>query len=336
MAERRATLRDVAQLTGFHISTVSRVLRGDAARISPQTIASVEAAAAGVGYRVDRWAASLRSGRTGIIGVLVPRITDIVLATVFEAIQREAAAHGFQAVVNSTWDDVAGRDARIESYRAERVDGLIVADARLVDPSLRRLRDEGLPTVLVSRGSRGLPSVTGDDRSGGVLAAGHLMDRGCRRLAVLAGPRYATTASHRSAGFRAEAARRGVTVDESDVVHSGFDVAGGREGMTALLARGRPDGVFAVNDFAAIGAMGVLREQGIDVGSEVAVIGYNDMPISAELLVPLSSIRVDLDAMGVLAFTALHELLEGRRVTSTRLRPTLVARASTEFSGRPR
>lgn len=328
MVERRATLRDVAQLTGFHVSTVSRVLRGDAARISSETIASVEAAAAGVGYKVNRWAASLRSGRTGIIGVLVPRITDIVLATVFEAIEREAAAHGFQAVVNSTWNDVDGRNTRIENYRAERVDGLIVADARLVDPSLRRLHDEGFPVVLASRGSRGLPSITGDDRAGGVKAARHLIDRGCHRLAVLAGPTYATTAVHRSGGFRAEAARRGVPVDVQYVVNSGFDVAGGREGMTDLLRHGRPDGVFAVNDFSAIGAMGVLRENGIEVGKDIAVIGYNDMPISAELLVPLSSIRVDLDRMGALAFAALNDLFNNRPASSSRLLPTLMPRAS--------
>ncbi|MBM9475336.1 LacI family DNA-binding transcriptional regulator [Nakamurella flavida] len=328
MTARQATLRDVAQLTGFHVSTVSRVLRGDAARISPETIASVEAAAADVGYRVNRWAASLRSGRTGIVGVLVPRITDIVLATVFEAIQREAAGHGIQAVVNSTWDVIDDRNARIENYRAERVDGLIVADARLVDPYLRGLYDEGFPLVLVSRGSRGLPSVTGDDRTGGALAAAHLVDRGCRRLAVLAGPSYATTAAHRSAGFRAEAARRGVPVDTTFVVHSGFDVAGGRQGMTELLTRGRPDGVFAVNDFSAIGAMGVLRERGLAVGEDIAVVGYNDMPISAELSVPLSSVRVDLEQMGVAAFAALNEVLGGRQASSTRLRPVLMPRAS--------
>jgi LacI family transcriptional regulator len=318
----------VADASGFHVSTVSRVLRGDSARISSETIAAVEAHAARLDYRVNRWAASLRSGRTGIIGVLVPRITDIVLATVFEAIEQEAAANGMQAVVSSTWDQPESRAARIETYRAERVDGLIVGDARLTDLPLQRLRADGVPVVLVSRRSRGLPSVTGDDQVGGAAAAAHLIEQGRGELAVIAGPSYASTGAHRSAGFRAEAARRGRPVDPTMVAHSGFDVAGGRAAMTELLRRGRPDAVFAVNDFAAIGAMGVLQEHGLRIGTDVAVVGYNDIPVSGELAVGLSSVRVDLDRMGRVAFDVLNDVINHRTPHSVRLTPTLVPRAS--------
>ena len=328
MLDKRVTLKDVADRSGFHVSTVSRVLRGDAARISPETIAAVEQVAAGMGYQLNRWAASLRSGRTGIIGVLVPRITDIVLATVFEAIESEAAESGQQAVVSSTWDSLEARGARIDRYLGERVDGLIIADARLVDPPLRKLQADGFPIMLVSRGSRSLPSITGNDRAGGAAAATHLMERGRRNIAIIAGPKYATTAAHRSDGFRAAAAAAGQSINPEWVVESGFDVAGGRHAMRELLRRGSPDAVFAVNDFAAIGAMGVLKDNGLVVGKDVAVVGYNDIPIAAELTVGLTSVRVDLERMGRLAFQALTERINGGTPKSVRLEPELIPRAS--------
>ncbi|MEV4726618.1 LacI family DNA-binding transcriptional regulator [Micromonospora humida] len=330
---KRVTLRDVAGHTGVHVSTVSRVLRGDDVRVAPATAARIVAAARELGFHRDRWAASLRSGKTGVIGVLVPRITDIVLATVFEGIDAAAAAAGYQAVVSSSWDDDEARTVRIQRLIGERVDGLIIGDARRNDPMLARLAADGVPFVLVSRASRGFPSVTGRDRLGGRLAAEHLIDVGCRRLALIAGPGHASTAADRVAGFLAAAKARGVPVDPRWVAPSTFDVAGGASAMAGLLDTGRPDGVFAVNDFAAIGAMGTLRDHGLRVGREVAVVGYNDIDVDAQLLVPLTSIRTPLRDMGSQALHALLTLLGSGSTTSVRLDPELIVRATTaDFS----
>ncbi|MEU7614992.1 LacI family DNA-binding transcriptional regulator [Micromonospora rifamycinica] len=330
---KRVTLRDVAGLTGVHVSTVSRVLRGDDVRVSPATATRIVDAAKQLGFHRDRWAASLRSGKTGVIGVLVPRITDIVLATVFEGIDAAAAAAGYQAVVSSSWDDDEARALRIQRLIGERVDGLIIGDARRNDPMLARLTADGVPFVLVSRASRGFPSVTGRDRLGGRLAAEHLIDVGCRRLAVIAGPGHASTAADRVTGFLAAAKARGVPVDPRRVAPSTFDVAGGASAMAELLAAGQPDGVFAVNDFAAIGAMGTLRDHGLRVGRQVAVVGYNDIDVDAQLLVPLTSIRTPLRDMGSQALHALLTLLDSGSTASVRLAPELVVRATTaDFS----
>lgn len=326
---KRVTLRDVAAFTGVHVSTVSRVLRGDDDRVSRATAARIVAAAKELGFQRDRWAASLRSGKTGVIGVLVPRITDIVLATVFEGIDAAASDAGYQAVVSSSWDDDEARSVRIGRFLAERVDGLIIADARRHDPTLARLTAEQVPFVLVSRASRGFPSVTGRDRFGGRLAAEHLIDIGCRRLAVVAGPGHASTSADRVAGFLAAARARGMPVDPDLVVPSTFDVAGGASAMARVLAAGRPDGVFAVNDFAAIGAMGTLRDHGLRIGHQVAVVGYNDIDVDAQLLVPLTSISSPLGEMGSQALRALLTLLSSGRAESVRLTPELVIRETT-------
>ena len=325
----RVTLRDVAKVTGVHVSTVSRVLRGDGGRIGRDTAQRILVAAEELGFHRDRWAASLRSGKTGMIGVLVPRITDIVLATVFEAIDSAASAAGYQAVVSSSWDDPDARALRIQRFLDERVDGLIIGDARRSDPMLARLAADQVPFILVSRSSPGCPSVTVQDRSGGRLAADHLVDIGCRRLAVVAGPDYASTATNRVAGFLAAARARGVEVDPRLVVPSTFDVTGGAAAMREVLARAQPDGVFAVNDFAAIGAMGVLRDHGVQIGHEVAVVGYHDIDVADQLLVPLTTIRTPLTEMGTQALAGLIEIFESGHTGSVRVKPELVVRSTT-------
>lgn len=325
----RVTLRDVAAQAGVHPSTASRILRNDFGRISPETAARVVNTAKALGFQHDRWAASLRSGKTRVLGVLVPRITDVVLATVFEAIERRAAEEGYQAVVSSTWDDLDSREAQIRRYVAERVDGLIIGDARIQDPLLTALAGDHVPIVLASRASRGFPSITGADRQGGRLAARHLIDRGASSFAVVAGPTYASTAIDRVAGYVGELQADGFVIPDDWKVHSTFDVEGGRIAMSQILSRGKPDAVFAVNDFAAIGAMGALRENGLVPGRDVLVVGYNDIDICAQLHIPLTSVRQPLTEMGRRAVEAMLELLGTGHTKSVRLKPQLVARAST-------
>ena len=325
----RVTLRDVAARAGVHPSTASRVLNNEPGRISEETASRIIKTAQELGFHHDRWAASLRSGKTRVIGVLVPRISDVVLATVFEAIEARAAEQGYQAVVSSTWDNPDSRQAQVRRYLAERVDGLIIADARTPDPMLTDLAKDGIPFVLVSRASGDFAAVTGDDREGGRLAARHLLERGCRTFAAVAGPTYARTAIDRIGGFTDEVQRFGHRIPDDALVHSTFDVKGGHAAMSQILAQGRPDAVFAVNDFAAIGAMGALRDCGLTPGRDVSVVGYNDIDVCGQLHIPLTSVRQPLAEMGHRAVETMLELLVTGRAESVRLKPTLVAREST-------
>lgn len=329
------TLRDVAAQAGVHVSTVSRVIRGEHDRVGSATVERVLAAAQELGFQPNQWAASLRSGRTGIIGVLVPRITDVVLATVFESIEQAAAEAGFQAVVTSSWDDPQIRELRIARYRAQRVDALIIGDARRSDSLLRRLAAGPVPFVLVSRTSRGFPSVAGQDRAGGSMVAQHLVEIGCRDVAVIAGPEYASTASDRVAGFLAAMRASGIHVRPEWVVSSSFDVEGGHDAMCTILSQGNPDGVFAVNDFAAIGAVGALRRHDVEVGRDVAVVGYNDISVVSQLATPLTSVQTPLAEMGRAALAGAIDLLNGGPPPKRRLQPRLIPRQSTlAFSAR--
>jgi len=330
----RPTLRTVAHLAGVHVSTASRVLNGtsDAGVRSAgqEKAARIRAIAAQLGYTPDPHGTGLRTQRSHLIGVLVPRLVDIVLATIYEGIEQASATAGFSTFVANTGDDPQVQRARTSMMLARRVDALIFgdayADARFLDETDAR----GVPFVLVSRRAGDYPSVTCDDDLGGRLAAQHLLEQGHRDLAVLAGEPYASTGIDRTAGFLAACAESGVQVPECRVVFCHFDTAGGRTAMQQVLDVGAPPtAVFAVNDFAAIGAMGALRDAGLVPGRDVAVVGYNDVPLAAELPISLTTVRSPMHQMGVRAVELLVRRLAGEAVPPVRLEPLLVPRAST-------
>jgi LacI family transcriptional regulator len=324
---RRVTLDDVAEKAGVHKSTVSRALRSNS---SDPRILRIRQVAEQLGWTPDLIAAGLRNRRMQSIGILVPRLTDVVLATIFEGIDETLSQQGWQAMVVSTRDDPEVQRRRARLLLGHRVDGLIVADARIDDPYMVEIAERGVPVLLVNRAHPGLPSVTCDDLLGGRLAAEHLIDLGHRRFGVVAGMPYSVSLANRVSGFRAAARERGIEIPDDRVVPSTIYPAAGREAGAQLLdLPDPPTAFFVVNDAAAIGLLGLLRERGLSVGEDVSVVGYNDIPEAAELHVPLTTVRNPMLEMGSLAATEAMRLINGQVVESQTLRPSLVVRAST-------
>lgn len=268
-----------------------------------------------------------------MIGVLVPRLTDVVLAQIYESIDDTARAAGYNTVVANTRDDPEVQRMRLDGLLSRRVDGLIVGDLREGDELVDRLLASSVPFVLVMRRGGPHPSVTTDDLEGGRLAAEHFLELGHSVVGVIAGDPLTSTGRERRNGFVGRYAEAGIDVPARYIVDSAFDVYSGRSAAEELLTlTPRPTAVFAINDFTAIGAIGALRTLGLDLGRDVAVLGYNDISIAAQLSIPLSSIRSPLDVMGRLSTEMLLDRLDGRHTSSIRLSPTLVARESTLLS----
>ncbi|MFI6985190.1 LacI family DNA-binding transcriptional regulator [Embleya sp. NPDC050154] len=333
-SKRPATLRSIAEELGLHVSTVSRILNGTvptgARAASSSTAERVRRRADELGYRPDPHATGLRTRRSNLIGVLVPRLSDLVLATIHEGVEEAATAHGLATIAVNTLDRPEARRRRTETLLARRTDGLIFGDARSDDAFLAELAAEGTPFVLVNRHSADHPAVTCDDRLGGRLAADHLLGLGHREIGIIAGEPFASTATDRVAGFLERCAEDGVPVPDGRIARSGFDTHAGREAAERLLVgESPPTALFAVNDFAAIGAMGAARDRGLRVGRDIAIMGYNDTALAAELPVPLTSVDSSPSEMGRRALELLVGLLAGEKPVSERLRPVLTARAST-------
>ena len=325
----RVTLLDVAAAAGVSKSTVSRILDERLPRSDSGTAKRVRQIAAELGYVRDSAAASLRRGKTMTIGMIVPRLTDTVMAMLYEALSRACARTGQFAIVAITDDEPNADRAAAQTLLQRGVDGLVLSTARIDDEFPEELTARGVPFVLALRtDGRSLSSVA-DDRLGGYLATRHLLDLGHRRIGIIAGPNYASSSRGRVEGFRQAMAEAGVEVDPAWVAGSTFGIDSGAEAADALMALASPPtALFAVNDNTAIGALSALERLGLSVPKDVSLVGYNDIPIVSRLPTPLTSVRVPFEQI---ATAALDLLTHGPASRSDRIRvatPTLIPRRS--------
>ncbi|MFJ4208034.1 LacI family DNA-binding transcriptional regulator [Paenarthrobacter sp. NPDC089675] len=324
-------MEEIAQRAGVHVSTVSRALGTDKTGVGSKTADRIRAIAAEMGYQPHPAAAELRTGKSGLLGVLVPDLRDMVLSEIYAGVDAGAHEKAYSTFVSNTQDGIELRRSKLEEFLARRVEGIILGDARLDgDELVETLKRRRLPYVLVNRRLRGHPSVTTDDILGGSLAAEHLLELGHERVAIVAGPSFVSTCTERTHGFVQRYLERGKLVADSSIVHSGADVSGGYEAAAAILDR-HPEttAIFAINDFAAIGVMGAIRDHGAKPGEDIAVVGFNDVALGQFLPVSLTTVRSPMFEMGRLGARMLIDLIGGGSVEPLLLKPVLVPRQST-------
>lgn len=326
----RVTLKTIAELAGVHVATVSRALNPrEAKKVHPETLRKVRALAEELGYEPDPWGRSLRTQRSLSIGLLLPRLVDGVLAIMFEAAEDRARSHGYQAVTTSTRDQPSEQRRLVSAMLERRVDGLILATPQIDDPLLPALEHRGVPFVIMNRSSDTYLSSCGNDELGGHLAASHLLEQGHRRIAMISGPRNVSTSAGRYAGYVIAHRDHNAKVDDSLVVAAGFTPEDGQSAMQALLGRDDPPtAVFAINDAAALGAMAAVRNAGLNVPDDIAIVGYNDSPMARMLPVPLTSVRVPVEDIATQAVELLIAVLNGDDAKSAIFEPSLIIRAS--------
>ncbi|WP_149740109.1 LacI family DNA-binding transcriptional regulator [Rhizobium sp. RU20A] len=326
----RVTIIDVALAAGVSKSTVSRILDERLPRSDNETARRVRQIAERMGYVRDVSAASLRRGNTLTIGVIVPRLTDTVMAMLYEALATACSRNGRFAIVATTDDRPEADRLAAESLLKRGVDGLVLSTARDGDDFPDELVARGIPFVLALRTDGRNLSAIGDDRLGGYLAARHLLDLGHRRIGVIAGPAYASSSRRRVEGCRQALAEAGLGLDPAMVIPSSFGIDAGAHAAEQLMRRDEPPtAIFAVNDNTAIGALSCLSRLGLSVPEAVSVVGYNDIPIVSHLPTPLTSVRVPFEQI---ASQALDLLTHGATSGEDRIRmsaPTLIPRQST-------
>ncbi|MGW4332284.1 LacI family DNA-binding transcriptional regulator [Rhodococcus koreensis] len=323
-------MKQLATLAGVDVSTVSRALRGDSRRVAASTIERIQKLAREAGYVPDPLASSLRSGRSRMLGVVVPVLSDIVLAMLATAIEETSRELGYLSAVIATHGDPEVRSSAIDHLLSRKVDGFVLCDTEVGRAIPHQLESGSVPFVFAMRRSDSAVSVAADDRRGGALVAEHFVAMGHERVAVVPGPAAASTSIDRVAGFTEVIAKHSQIEVISGTSGGGFGVEDGYRYVTELLEQHRtaPSALFCANDHTAIGAGRALADRGMRVGNDVALVGYNDIPQAAYLETPLSSVRTDLESMGRLAVQKLVSLIEGEEASSEALEPTLVVRAS--------
>ncbi len=335
-APTRVTLRDVAARAGVHFSTVSRALDPErATEVSVNTRERVRAIADELGYRGDSVASGLRRGRTFAIGVVVPDLSNPSFSPVIRGIENSLEGRGLMTLVAETQDSDARLRRVLESFRSRRIDAVIVAAGRHGDePVLRKLAAE-VPVVLAVRSlpGSGLPAVTHDDERGGRLAAEHLLQQGHRRIGHIVGPAGISSFHDRAAGFRAALRDGGAEVVEvaETAVRPVLDE--GRRLMDLFLTQHDdvPTAFFIHNDLMVFGALQALSKHGLSCPDDVALVGYNDTPMTEFTNPTITTVRLPTYALGRMAADTAVSLIEddARSIPTLPLAPTLVPRAST-------
>lgn len=324
---RKVTLRDVAERAGVSTSTVSRVLDERLPSSNSPAAQRVREIARELGYTRDALASSLRRQGTSTVGVIVPRLSDSVMANFYEAVAAECEGRGVFAVVATTQDREDRDQVAIDRLLSRRVDGLILTTARLDVDTTHSLRRMGVPHVLALRTDGRSASAVGDDRLGGYIATRHLLDLGHRRIGLAVGPTWASSSVERRAGYEEALRSAGLEPDPALVAGDGYGADNGERAAIELL--GRPDpptAIFAVNDDNAFGMLAAANRLGLRVPDDLSIVGYNDIELVSRLPVPLTSVRVPFDRI---AEDAVGLLLRDQQDVVVRVsQPTLIPRAS--------
>ncbi|TAM92411.1 MAG: LacI family transcriptional regulator [Rhodanobacteraceae bacterium] len=337
-SKKRITSFDIAELAGVSQATVSRALRGDPS-VSEETRRRVESAAASLNYTVDKNASNLRGRLTGTLALLFfedPTPDDSHINPFFlsmlGSITHACARHGYDLLIS--FQELA-RDWHADFAESKKADGIILlgyGDYLTQTSRLEKLRARG--TRLVSWGAvlPDQPCITigCDNFSGGRSVTEHLLDQGCRRIAFLGdASRHFPEFQERYRGHVQALRTRNVPVDDALQADAESSQQSGRRAVEALLERGAAfDAIFAASDLIAIGAIGALSERGIDVPFEVAVAGYDDIPMASFVNPPLTTVQQDTRRAGELLVDSLVRLIHNEPVTSKMLPMKLIVRRS--------
>lgn len=332
------SIRDVAELAGVALGTVSNVLnRPD--KVSPKTRERVQAAIEKLGFVRNDAARQLRAGRSRTVGLVVldvrnPFFTDVALGA-----EDRASEAGLSVLLGNSDESRDRESGYMDLFEEQRVHGLLISPIGDVFARLDRLRERGTPTVLVDREAGGHPysSVSVDDVAGGRLAVQHLIDQGRTKIAFIGGPLSITQIADRLAGAQQAVAEHPDVTLEVLPVEAPTVQAGAACGRTIVqrAAEDRPDGIFTANDLVAVGILQAFTMKGpIAVPREIALVGYDDIDFASATVVPLTSIRQPSQLIGKTAVELLLREVEAIQEERTFVheqvvfQPELVVRAS--------
>ncbi len=324
---------DVAKAAGVSVSTVSHVLSKKRS-ISAETTERVLATIRELGYVPNPNAQALRGSKTGIIGFIASNITELFASRIIEGAERAARERNSSILFASSADFDYDLLEAVRFLKRRRIDGLMVSYAISQEAGAELLSRLEIPVVGVNtRLSAALPCVMPDNEEGGIAAARHLLERGARELAMIAGPRDRLASRERIAGFLAGCEEAGLSLPAPQRVYFGdFSPVSGADGLDYLLKLNPDlDGIFCANDFMAAGAMNEAAARGLKVPDRLRILGFDNREFTAFWPIPISTFAQPLHDMGQIGAEMLFDMIEGTSPASgdVRLHPSLIHRRST-------
>ncbi len=326
-------IKDVAKLAGVAPITVSRVINHSGS-VNPATRERVQRAINELHYVPNTLAQSLRSKQTHTIALLLSDITNPFWTTIARGVEDAAAEKGFHTILCNTDEDPEKEATYLNLLLQRRVDGIVIAPTTNDKLRLTALKRHQLPCVLIDRRVDGFKSdvVCGDNRGGAELLTEHLIRLGHRQIALVSGPHSISSAEERAEGYRAALRKHRIPIEESLIFRGEFKQDSGYQLVKRLLERDpRPTAIFAANNLIAVGALQALREIGLRVPEDIALVCFDDIPYASAIEPFLTVVAQPAYEMGRTAAGLLMERLAATRNIRTRevvLAPELVVRQS--------
>jgi LacI family transcriptional regulator len=335
----RVTIREIADLAGVSIATVSRVVNGHS-DVSEETRELVSAIVREHGYAANRSARGLSAGRTGFVGVLVPLVYPVYFSAILSGAAEALYDHELRLVLSPTHHEHEREVTLLDRLMHGMTDGALIVLPEESTDELAALMDSGYSFVVVDPlmpVDARIPSVSATHASGANQAMQHLLDLGHRRIGMITGPRGWVATEDRRRGYLAALASAGIVPDPALERSSNFEIAGGVEAAVDLLQLpDAPTAIFAFNDNLAIGVLQAARALGLRVPGDLSVVGFDDVEHATIVTPTLTTVRQPLAEMGRTAVSLLMRILAGQRVETLRIElgTRLVVRESTGPPGR--
>lgn len=331
-----ANMKDVAKATGLSLATVSRVFN-ESDKVTDKTRKIVQKAAEKLNYRPNKMAAALRSGKSKTIGVVVPIIDNSVFSAAIKSMEEALSEAGYNIIICQSHESLQKEIEIFENLKQLHVDGIVISVSKETNniAHIQDLKDAGVAVVLFDRTLEigKVNSIVINNYNGAYQATKHLVTQGCKKVIHLAGKESVTIFRERCRGFEAALIDSNLLLNGKSIIP--FDDGtpeGIQELKEAMLAKDRPDGIFAHGDISALVALRIMNELQIRVPEEVAIIGFGDSSFCSYINPGLSSVNQRNEDVGKLTAAVLLEELKreekDRVFTQQMLPPELMIRAS--------
>jgi LacI family transcriptional regulator len=312
---KEVTIYDIAKTLRLSASTVSRALR-DHPAIRKETVRRIKETAQSMGYQQNAFASNLRKNRSNTIGVILPRLDSNFQSAVVAGIEKRVNQNGFNLIISQSRESMEKEKANITTMYNSRVDGLLVSlacdtcDLGHFD----KMFSKGIPMVLFDRvkdhPNYKCSKVVIDNVKAGLDATAHLLDQGCRRIMFVGDNLTSNVYADRHVGYKQALLSRQLPCDPVMTFITTLDEESGERVLERMLElKDRPDGIFAANDTSAVSIICQLKNAGIRVPEDIAVVGFNNVHIARVIDPPLTTIHYPGEEMGEMAASTLIEIL---------------------------
>lgn len=339
MKKKKTTIHDIAKHLNITASTVSRALK-NSSRISDATIKSVHEVAKKLNYQPNTIAAALRKGKSNVVGIIIPMADRNFFASIIRGIEEIVNDAGYNVIICQSNDSPEKEKANINTLLESQVDCIIASYAKeTTDFShYKEIVERGVPLILFDRLHESLESldvdaVVIDDYLGAYKATQHLIEQGCRRIVHFSGSQHVSIYKDRKRGYAEALIQNGIYVDESLILESDLKLAAGKRLANDLISRIElPDAIFSASDYAAMGAMKILKKNRVKIPEQIAIVGFSNESFTSFVEPSLSTVDQHSKKMGQYAAHLFLDMVNNKKkehtITKTVLKPELIIRNS--------